>query len=329
MRSFWQNKRILITGASGFLGSHLTARLLREDAYIFGLIKKDPGVTYLKLVLKETKCKKAKILKSDILDFNSLLKIFRKYKPDICLHLAAQPIVGIANKSPLFTFETNIRGTWNILETARVCNTKAVVVASTDRAYGGQRMLPFKEEAALQPLHPYDVSKACADMLTRCYAHTYGVNTSVTRCVNIYGPGDFNFSRIIPDTVRSAIENKNPVIRSDGTPLRDYVFIDDAVRAYLILARKLYLRKVTSGEAFNFGTGKPVSVLSLVHKILRVAKKYNLRPQVLGKKKIKGEIDRQYLSSLKANKMLGWKCRYTLEKGLKITFAWYSHYLKC
>jgi CDP-glucose 4,6-dehydratase len=203
-----------------------------------------------------------------------------------------------------------------------------VVVASSDKAYGEHKKLPYTEEAALQALHPYDASKACTDILARCYANTYSLNTAVTRCANIYGPGDFNFSRIIPDTIRSIVLNQNPVIRSDGTPLRDYVFIGDIVSAYLILARKLYTQKLSPGGAFNFGTGKPISVLGLVKKILIISNKQNLQPRILCKGKIKGEIDKQYLSSQKAKKLLGWRCQKSLSGGLKITFSWYANHFK-
>lgn len=329
MSNFWKHKRVLVTGANGFLGSHLSISLIKEGASITGIIKEDPKDSYLKITLKQINGHGIKLIKSDIADFHSTLNIFKRYKPDVCLHVAAQPIVGIANKSPLPTFESNIKGTWNILEIARLCLTKAVVVASSDKAYGEHKKLPYKEDAALQALHPYDSSKACTDILTRCYAHTYGLRTAVTRCANIYGPGDFNFSRIIPDTVRSLLLNKNPVIRSDGTPLRDYIFIEDAVNAYLILARKLCDGGVKPGEAFNFGTGKPISVLSLVKKMLSIAQKSDLKPEILIKTKIKGEIDKQYLSSSKAKKILGWRCQTSLSSGLRKTFAWYSKHLPC
>jgi len=323
MTNFWKGKRILITGANGFLGSHLTITLLKNGAFITGIIKESPARTYLKVALKETQRPKLEIIKSDIINFKALLKIFKIFKPDICLHIAAQPIVGIANKSPLPTFEANIKGTWNVLEIARLCGVKAVVVASSDKAYGEHKKLPYKEGVALQALHPYDSSKACADILARSYANTYGLNTAVTRCANIYGAGDFNFSRIIPDTIKSVILNRNPMIRSDGTPLRDYIFIDDIVKAYLVLTKKLYKGEVKPGEAFNFGTGKPISVLALVNKILSITNKQGLKPRILSKKKIKGEIDKQYLSSRKAYSLLGWKTGHSLEQGLKLTTAWY------
>jgi len=313
MDSFWNGKRVLVTGANGFLGSHLCFGLIKNGAKVCG-IDKDAG---------ERKAGGFKAVKCDIVDFKSVEKAFSLFKPDICLHVAAQPIVGIANKSPLSTFKVNIEGTWNILEVAKNRILKALVVASSEQVYGEHKKLPYEEDAALLALRPYDASKSCTDILARAYAHTYGLNTAVTRCANIYGPGDFNFSRIIPDTMQSVIANKRPVIRSDGTPLRDYLYINDAVEAYLVLAKSLYLGKIKAGEAFNFGSGKPVSVLSLVKAILRIAKKPNLKPEILGRNKFSGEIRKQYLSSLKARKILGWKCQYSLEQGLKDSFEWY------
>lgn len=327
MKNFWKGRRVLVTGANGFLGSHLSISLLKKCAGVIGIIKVIPKTSFLEIALKDIENPKLKIIKSDIVDFKAMFRIFKRYKPDACLHVAAQPIVGIANKSPLPTFEANIKGTWNILEVARLCGTKAVVVASSDKAYGEHKKLPYTEETALLALHPYDASKSCADILTRVYAHTYGLNTAVTRCANIYGPGDFNFSRIIPDTIRSAILNKNPIIRSDGTPLRDYVYIDDIVNAYLLLAKKLYKGNVNAQEVFNFGSGKPISVLSLVNKILAIAGKPELNPKIMSRRKISGEIDKQYLSSQKAKKILGWHPKYTLEKGLEETYKWYRKHL--
>lgn len=329
MGKFWQGKCVLVTGANGFLGSHLSMALLKKGANVIAIIKENPKYSFLKAALRELNNPKIKIVKSDIVNFRPLLKIFKKYKPRVCLHVAAQPIVGIANKSPLPTFKANIEGTWNILEIARICKTKATIVASSDKAYGEHKKLPYKEDAALLALHPYDASKAGADILARVYAQTYGLNTAVTRCANIYGPGDFNFSRIIPDTIRSAIWGKGPVIRSDGTPLRDYIYIDDVVNAYFLLAEKLFKGRIKPGEAFNFGNSRPISVLSLVKKILLVAQKPNLKPRILSKTKIKGEIDKQYLSTAKSKKMLGWRSRFSLESGLRKTLSWYAQHLRC
>lgn len=242
--NFWKGKVVLITGANGFLASHLTLCLLEKKAAVIGIIKEEIPSSFLNLKLKEKKYKNLKLIKGDIVNYVLIRKYFKVYQPDFCFHIAAQAIVGKANKSPIPTFKTNIQGTWNILEAVReICPDIKVIVASSDKAYGEHKKLPYLEEAALQALHPYDASKACTDILARTYAHTYNLTVSVTRCANIYGPGDLNFSRIIPDTIRSAILNKDPVIRSDGTPLRDYIYIKDIVDAYLCLAKALFLNK--------------------------------------------------------------------------------------
>ncbi|MDD5166707.1 MAG: GDP-mannose 4,6-dehydratase [Candidatus Omnitrophica bacterium] len=330
MANFWKAKKVVITGANGFLASHLTLALLKKGARVTGIIKEKIPFSFLDLTLKEKKYKNLKILKGDIVDFAFVKRAFKRYNPDICFHVAAQAIVNKANKSPIPTFKTNIEGTWNILEIARQYSGRTgIVVASSDKAYGEHKKLPYTEESALQALHPYDASKACADILTQTYAHTYNLPAAITRCANIYGPGDLNFSRIIPDTVRSVILNRNPVIRSDGTPLRDYIYIDDVVNAYLVLAQELYLNKNrVMGEVFNFGTGKPINVLKLVRLILGLSGKNNLKPKILSKHKIKGEIDKQYLSSKKANRILGWRCRHSLIEGLNKTLSWYGAHLK-
>ena len=327
---FWKDKAVLVTGTNGFLASHITLSLLERKAKVIGIIKEKIPNSFLELKLKERKYKNLKVLKGDISDYVFIRKLFKNYKPDICFHVAAQAIVGKANKSPIVTLKTNIEGTWNILEVARVFSPKTkIVVASSDKAYGEHKKLPYREGAALQSLHPYDASKACADILSRTWAHTYGLAVSVTRCANIYGPGDLNFSRIIPDTVRAVILNKNPVIRSDGTPLRDYIFISDIVNAYLLLAKALFKNKAgVRGEAFNFGSGKPISVLKLVNIIIQASGRRSLKPQILSKVKIKGEIDRQYLSSRKARSILHWAPKYGLHEGINITLGWYKDFLQ-
>ncbi len=327
MDNFWMKKRVLITGANGFLGSHLSIELLKRGAFVTGIIKVNPECSFLSISLRQMRNPKIKILKSDIVNFKGSLEIFKKHKPQVCLHIAAQPIVGIANKSPVPTFKANILGTWNVLEAARLCGIGALVVASSDKAYGDQKNLPYSEDSPLLAKNPYDTSKACADMLSRTYAHVYGLPIAVTRCANIYGPGDFNFSRIIPDTIRSVINLRNPVIRSDGTPLRDYVYINDITNAYLTLAKHLCLGRIKAGEAFNFGSGYPISVLNLVKKIIKISRKRGLRPLILGKGRLKGEIDKQYLSTRKARDLLAWKCCYPLEKGLEETYKWYKVHL--
>ncbi|MDD5506398.1 MAG: GDP-mannose 4,6-dehydratase [Candidatus Omnitrophica bacterium] len=326
---FWKSKITIVTGANGFVASHITINLLTQGAKVIGVIKEYIPGSYLEQYVKSNRPKNLKLVKGDISDYLFIKRLFIKNEPDFCFHVAAQAIVGIANKTPIPTFKTNIEGTWNILDAVREFSpSTAVVVASSDKAYGEHKKLPYTEEASLQAMHPYDASKACTDILARTYAHTYGLPVAVTRCANIYGPGDLNFSRIIPDTIRSAILDKNPIIRSDGTPLRDYIFIGDIVRAYLMLAMNLALHKPEiSGEAFNFGSGKPISVLGLVELILDVAAKTGLRPVILSKRKIKGEIDKQYLSSAKAKRLLGWSCKNSLRQGLAKTLEWYREYV--
>lgn len=319
-----KNKVIFITGANGFLGSHLVKSALSYKAKTVVLIKEDISGSLFRVEGLGSRCK---VYQGDLSDSKLINRIFKDNKIDVCFHIAAQAIVGIANNSPLGTFKTNIEGTWNILEAARVYGIKAMVVASSDKAYGEHKKLPYKEEASLNALHPYDASKSCADILSRTYAHTYKLPVAVTRCANIYGPGDFNFSRIIPDTCRAAIKGSDPVIRSDGTPLRDYAFVQDIVDAYFVLAASLLNKKINFGEAFNFGTGKPVSVIKLVKAILKVSGKKGLAPEILCKGKIKGEIDKQYLSSVKAKRILGWYPKYPLQKGLEVTYKWYKEHL--
>ena len=322
--NIWKNKVIFVTGANGFLGSHLVKRALACRSKVIVLLKEDIRLSLFNL---EGMRKKVRVYRGDLSDANLINRIFKDNNVDACFHVAAQAIVGIANKSPLGTFRTNIEGTWNMLEAARVFGVKAMVVASSDKAYGEHKILPYKEEASLAALHPYDASKFCADILSRTYARTYKLPVAVTRCANIYGPGDLNFSRIIPDTCRAAIRGDDPIIRSDGTPLRGYIFIEDIVDAYFILAVSLLKKKIEFGQIFSFGASRPVSVIRLARMILAISGNTELIPRVLSKAKLKGEIDRQYLSSAKAKKVLGWEPRYSLRKGLEITYRWYEDWL--
>ena len=319
----WKNRNVFVTGANGFIGSWITKALVEKGANVVILIRDEIPASPLSYM--SNVCNKlGGIVRGSATDYAAVERIFNEYEVNTCFHLAAQAIVGVANMSPLSTFESNIKGTWNVLEAARNAKTlKKVIVASSDKAYGEHEKLPYSEEFCLNASHPYDASKACADILARTYFNTYGLPVAVTRCANIYGGGDLNFSRIIPDTIRSVLFDRNPIIRSDGTPVRDYLYIADAVDAYLTLAEKL---EKVKGEAFNFGTNSPVSVLELVNKIIKISGKTHLKPIVKGE--AKGEINRQYLSSEKARKMLGWKPRYNLDRGLKETIAWYKKYFK-
>ncbi|MBS3114665.1 GDP-mannose 4,6-dehydratase [Candidatus Woesearchaeota archaeon] len=318
----WKNLPVLVTGADGFIGSWIAKELIEQGAEVYTIvrdIKKQSNLDVLNLR------NKINIVHGDLANFDVCNRVLKEYKIVICFHIAAQAIVGIANDSPLSTFESNIKGTWNILEAARLSKfIKGVIVASSDKAYGVQKRLPYTEESPLLGLYPYDASKACADILSRSYFKTYGLAVAVTRNANTYGGADLNFSRLIPDTIKSVINNQNPIIRSDGTPERDYMYIKDAVNAYLKLASNIN-RKDVQGEAFNFGTSKPISVLELYNKIINLMGK-KIKPKILGN--AKNEIDKQYLSIEKAKRVLKWQPKYSIEQGLRETIAWYRQFFK-
>jgi len=267
---------------------------------------------------------KINIVRGELEDFFVLERTLNEYEIDTVFHLGAQTIVSIANRNPLSTFESNIKGTWNILESCRrVATVSRVVVASTDKAYGEQETLPYDEKFPLLGSHPYDVSKSCADLVSQAYYKTYQLPVCVTRCGNFYGGGDLNFNRIVPGTIKSVLNNETPIIRSDGTYIRDYFYILDAVEAYLLLAEKIDSLDI-HGEAFNFSNEIQVTVLELTEKILEIMGRKDLKPKILAQ--AKGEIRHQYLSAEKARTILGWHPHYTLEAGLSETIAWYKDY---
>ncbi len=319
MKNFWQNKKVLITGFEGFLGSNLTLNLLSKGASIVGLdIQTDRKDT----IFTPEEYKKIKVIKGDVADFTLVKKIISGSKIEIVFHLAAEAIVGKSHQNPLKTFSSNIEGTWNILEACRNAKTiESIVVASSDKAYGSHKKLPYREDAPLIGNHPYDVSKSCADLIAYTYFHTYGLPVAVTRCGNIYGPGDFNFSRIVPDAMRSALSGKTLLIRSDGKFTRDYVYVDDIVNGYIILAERLN-KLGLGGESFNFSDENPITVIELVNKIFKLLGK---KPDYKILNKANYEIKHQYLASRKARTLLGWKPDNTLAGGLKKTLKWYSH----
>lgn len=323
MSSHWKGRRVLITGVTGFVGSALAARLVHRGARVTGITRdRVAGSSLDRLGLKG----RLTVLRGSLEDWAFTRSALKREPAEVIYHLAAQAIVGIANQSPLDTFRSNIEGTWNLLEACRLNRRlQAVIVASSDKAYGTHKTLPYREHFPLQPQYPYDVSKACADMISRSYFLTYRLPVVVTRFSNIYGPGDLNFSRIVPDTIRSILQGKAPLIRSDGSPERDYLYVDDVVDLYLILAERI---DVTKGEAFNAGHNRPISVLKLVGTILRLAGRPDLKPKILGKGILHGEIDRQWLDGSKAKRLVGWSPRIGLEAGLNKTLAWYSFNLK-
>jgi len=320
---FWQNKNVFITGYEGFLGSNLTKTLLDCGAKIWGL---DITTHRRTTILSDEDLDKIEIIKGSVGNFSLVSGIIEENDIEFIFHLAAEAIVGRCNKNPLRTFSTNIKGSWNILEASRNSNSiKAIVIASSDKAYGIQKELPYKEDSSLAGCHPYDVSKSCEDLLAYTYFHTYRLPVCITRCGNIYGPGDFNFSRIVPDTIRSALRGETLIIRSDGKFTRDYNYVEDIVRGYLLLAQKMESLRLY-GEAFNFSNESPISVLKLVKMILKLVGQDKANYKIANTARY--EIKHQYLSAKKAQRILKWSSQYTLEAGLKKTIEWYGDCLR-
>ena len=316
----WKGTNVLVTGADGFIGSHVAKALAEKGAGVVTIvrdIKKINNIDILKIK------NKISIMHGNLINFEDCERCINEYDIEFCFHIAAQAIVGPDNRSPLSTFESNIKGTCDVLEACRTSKTvKGLIIASSDKAYGQQKKLPYTEQSPLKGYYPYDASKACAEMLARSYYMTYNLPLAITRNANTYGPADMNLNRIIPDVVTRLIKDTQPVIRSDGTPERDYMYIKDAVDAYLTLAESLH-RKEVLGQAFNFGTGRPINVLDLYKKIIKIMGK-NVEPKILGE--AKNEIDRQYLDSGKAKKILNWEAKYDIDSGLKETIEWYKEY---
>ncbi|MCM8797684.1 MAG: GDP-mannose 4,6-dehydratase [Candidatus Omnitrophica bacterium] len=321
-KNFWKGKKVLITGFEGFLGSHLSRSLLKVKTRIIGL---DIKVLRRQTIFSRQDYESIKIYKASVTNYTLLKEILHRHSVDIVFHLAAEAIVGRSYQNPQRAFHTNIQGTWSVLEACRQYGkTEAIIVASSDKAYGEHKRLPYKEDYPLLANHPYDVSKSCADLISRAYAHTYGLPVVITRCGNIYGPGDFNFSRLVPDAMRCLFYGKELFIRSDGRFVRDYVYIDDVVDGY-IKAAELLRKGNFSGEVFNFSDEKPMAVLTLLTKLnnLRLTKKklsYNILDIA------RYEIKKQYLDPAKAKRILRWRPRYNIEEGLRKTADWYFNY---
>ena len=315
---------MLVTGAQGFIGSWLAERLLDEGARVVTLERDvEPDSRFVADGIAE-RCVQ---VRGDLLDHQALVRALNEHEIRAVFHLAAQTIVGTANRSPLSTFETNVRGTYLLLEACRGLGVVAdpverVVVASSDKAYGNHDQLPYREDFPLQPRYPYDVSKACTDMIARSYATTYGMPVAVTRLANVYGGGDLNWSRIVPDTIRALLDDKPPVIRSDGSPERDYMYVEDAVDAYLAIAESLD-REALWGRAWNAGTGKPVAVRQVVDRLIAISGK-DVEPDVQGSGTPRGEIDRQFLDSAAIGDELGWSASWELSDGLAAAWQWYA-----
>jgi len=321
-KPFWQDRPVLVTGATGLVGSWLTRRLVEAGADVVCLVR--DWVPQSELVRTRT-IEKVKVVRGDVRDRDLLERTIGEYETSTVIHLAAQTIVGIANRNPVSTFESNIQGTWNLLEACRRSpGIRSIVIASSDKAYGDQEDLPYGEDTPLQGSHPYDVSKSCADLITRTYAQTYGLPVAVTRCGNFYGGGDLNWNRIVPGTIRSVLRGEEPIIRSDGQYVRDYFYVEDGAAAYMLLAEQLHCRPELQGLAFNFSNESEVTVLELVKRILR-AMDSQLEPRILNE--ASHEIRRQFLSASRARTTLDWSPLFTLDDGLERTISWYREFV--
>jgi CDP-glucose 4,6-dehydratase len=316
---FWSGKNVFVTGATGLLGSQLTNDLADRGARVTCLVR--DWVPSSRLV-SEGGLDRVQVVRGELEDYHLLVRALNEHEIDTIFHLGAQTIVGTAANSALSTFEANIRGTWNLLEAAKVCakRIERVVVASSDKAYGSHTQLPYTEDAPLQGRFPYDASKSCADLISLSYHATYGTPIAVTRCGNLYGGGDLNWNRLIPGTIRSGLVGERPIVRSDGKFVRDYFYVKDASRAYMRLAEHMPDGGCV-GEAFNFGNEEPIDVLTVVASILRLLEREDLLPDV--RNEASNEIREQYLDCGKARRILDWSPEYTLESGLMETIGWY------
>lgn len=315
---FWSRKRVFITGATGLLGSAVKKVLAEKGAFIVALMR--DRVPYSALDYEGLT-----VVSGELLDPYLIERVLNEYEIDTIFHLGAQTIVGVANTSPISTFSSNIRGTWNILEAARhLPRIERIIVASSDKAYGESKDLPYTEEHPLRGIHPYDCSKSCADLLAQSYIHTYNLPIGITRCGNIYGGGDMNLSRLIPGTIVSLLLGERPLIRSDGCPKRDYIYVEDVADAFILLAQNLN-REDVKGEAFNFSTETPLTVLEITQKLLKIIKREDLPPMVLAE--ARGEIEDQYLSCKKAKDKLSFKPKFSIDEGLERTADWYKEHI--
>jgi CDP-glucose 4,6-dehydratase len=322
MNSFWRDRSVLVTGGTGLLGSWLVKQLLDVGSNVVCLVR--DWVPQSELV-RSQRIEQVNTVRGDIIDRDVVERILGEYEVEVVFHLAAQTIVGIANRNPISTFSTNIEGTWNLLEACRHSpKVLSIVVASSDKAYGHQEHLPYNETMPVQGRHPYDVSKSCADLIAQTYAASYNLPVAITRCGNFYGGGDLNWNRVVPGTIRSVIRGERPIVRSDGNFVRDYFYVEDGAAAYRLLAERLFSDATLRGQAFNFSNESQVSVLELVDMILRKMKS-SLRPEVLNQ--ASNEIRHQFLSAERARTNLNWKPQFTLESGLDRTLAWYREFL--
>ena len=321
--SFWLDRSVLVTGATGLVGGWVVRRLIASRADVICLVR--DWIPQSELV-RSGLIESVKVVRGDICNQALLERVLGEYEIDTVIHLAAQTIVGIANRNPVSTFEVNIGGTWTLLEACRRSpKVRQIVMASSDKAYGDQKSLPYSEDAPLEGRHPYDVSKSCADLIAQTYANTYELPVAITRCGNFYGGGDLNWNRIVPGTIRAVLSGERPVIRSDGKNIRDYFYVEDGAAAYMLLAEQLAMRPdELRGEAFNFSNEIQLTVRDLVKRILSLLDA-DVEPDI--RNEASHEILHQYLSADKARRVLNWKPEFDIDKGLHKTITWYKEFL--
>lgn len=322
LSDFWLDRPTFVTGATGLVGGWLVRRLVESGADVVCLVRDWVPQSEL---LRDRLIDRVKIVRGDVLDQRLLERTLGEYEIATVIHLAAQTIVTIANRNPISTFDTNIGGTWTLLEACRRSPTVGqIILASSDKAYGDHSSLPYDEGTPLQGKHPYDVSKSCADLIAQAYASTYDLPVAITRCGNFYGGGDLNWNRIVPGTIRSILRGNRPIIRSDGKYIRDYFYVEDGAAAYMLLAEKLEEKEDLRGQAFNLSNEIHLTTLEIVEMILRLMNSDH-KPDILNE--ASNEIRHQYLSAVKARKILGWQPLFTLEEGLRRTIEWYRDFL--
>ena len=321
---FWRDRRVLVTGATGLQGGWLVHSLIEAGAEVVTVVRDWVPQSF---ICRSKLIESVRVVRGDIIDQDLIERVLGEYEVKTVFHLAAQAIVTISNRNPISTFESNIRGTWVMLEACRRSPTvQEILVASSDKAYGEHEQLPYTEEFPLLGRHPYDVSKSCTDLISQAYAATYGLPVAIARCGNLYGGGDLNWNRIVPGTIRSILRNERPIIRSDGKLIRDYFYVEDGASAYLLLAERLAADPSLRGQTFNFSNETPLSVIDLVKRILLFMRREDLEPVI--QNEAPHEILHQYLDATKARQRLGWSLRFGLEEGIRKTIAWYEEFFQ-